>query len=61
MKKAPSLSHLLQTEDECLGTEDFVRLSGFTESLLDDVAIVIIILRQRNETVNSPKLSELMH
>lgn len=40
-----SASHLLQTEDEGLGTENLVRLSGFTQGLLDDVTIIIIILR----------------
>lgn len=48
-----SESHLLQTEDECLGTENLVCLSGFTQSLLDDVAIIIIILRQKNKTVKN--------
>lgn len=41
---ACSLSHLLQTENECLGTENLVHLSGFTESLLNDVTIIIVIL-----------------
>lgn len=40
-----SVSHLLQTEDEGLGTLNLVCLSGFTQSLLDDVAIIVIILR----------------
>lgn len=48
---SPSTSHLLQTEDERLGTEDLVGLSGFTQRLLDDVAVIVVILRQRNETV----------
>lgn len=42
VRLSSSVSHLLQTEDEGLGTEDLVRLSGFTESLLDDVAIIVI-------------------
>lgn len=45
-----SVSHLLQTEDEGLGAQNLVRLPGFTESLLDDVTIVIIILKQRHKT-----------
>lgn len=42
-------SHLLQTENKRLGTENLIHLSGFTESLLNDVAIIIVILRQRKE------------
>ncbi len=45
------MSYLLKTEDEGLGTENLVRLSGFTQSLLDDVSIIIIILRQRRRPV----------
>lgn len=41
-------SYLLQAKDERLGTEDLVNLSGFTQSLLDDVSIVIIILKHNN-------------
>lgn len=54
-----SVSHLLQTEDEGLGTENLVRLSGFTQSLLDDVAIIIIILRQRSKTVKNMQFSTI--
>lgn len=39
-----SEDYLLQTEDECLGTENLIRLSCFTQSLLDDVTIVIVVL-----------------
>lgn len=38
-------AHLLQTEDEGLGTKDLVDLSGLTESFLDDVAVVVVVLR----------------
>lgn len=48
-----SVSHLLQTEDEGLGTENLVGLSGFTKSFLDDVAIIIIVLRQRKKTIKN--------
>lgn len=50
LKGTLSSSHLLQTEDEGLGAQNLVRLPGFTQSLLDDVTIVIIILRQRHKT-----------
>lgn len=46
-----SLAHLLQTEDERLGTENLVRLSGFTQSLLDDVTVIIIVLKDEKKTV----------
>ena len=44
-----SATHLLQTEDECLGAQDLVHLPGLAQSLLDDVAIVIVILWEWGE------------
>ena len=41
-------AYLLQAEDECLGTQDLVNLSGFTQSLLDDVTTVIVILNKNH-------------
>lgn len=41
---------LLQTEDEGLGTLNLVDLPSLTHSLLDDVAVIIVIL-QRNKTL----------
>lgn len=38
---------LLQTEDERLGTLNLVNLPSFTHSLLDDVAIIVVILQKR--------------
>lgn len=38
---------LLQTEDERLGTLNLIYLPSLTHSLLDDVAIIVVILEQR--------------
>lgn len=38
---------LLQTENERLGTLNLVNLPSFTHSLLDDVAIIIVILQKK--------------
>lgn len=38
-------AHLLQTEYECLGTENLIRLSGFTESFFNDVTVIIVVLK----------------
>ncbi len=59
--QAVILSHLLQTEDEGLGTQNLVRLSSFTQSLLDDVAIIIIILRQTHKTVKNMQDDTVEH
>ena len=51
-KGAPSRrTDLLQTEDERLGALDLVDLPSFTHRLLDDVAVVVVIL-ETNGTVN---------
>lgn len=54
------MSHLLQTENESLGTENLVRLSGFTQSLLDDVAIIVIILKKERKTVTTCKTTRFI-
>lgn len=38
---------LLQADDERLGTLDLIDLPGFTHGLLDDVAVVVVILETR--------------
>lgn len=50
--------YLLQTEDEGLGTKDLVDLSGLAESFLDDVAVVVVILKPAGQerSTNTPFL-----
>lgn len=50
---------LLQTEDERLGTLDLVDLPSLTHSLLDDVTIIIIILKEEKEHYRTTKNSRL--
>lgn len=51
--KSVSSADLLQAEDEGLGTEDLVDLPGLAESLFDDVAVVVVVLK-RAGSENTP-------
>ena len=46
--KGRGSSYLLQTQNECLGTLDFINLSCFSHGLLNDISIIIVILRNEN-------------
>lgn len=41
--------YLLQAEDESFGTLDLVRLSGLAQGFLDDVTVVVVVLKTRLE------------
>lgn len=43
------MSYLLQTENKCLCTLNFVYLSCFTHCFFDDITIVVIILEKKFE------------
>lgn len=43
-----AFTDLLQTEDERLGTLNLVNLPSFTHRLLDDVAVIVVILQEKN-------------
>lgn len=40
-------THLLQTEDERLRTLNLINLPSLTHGLLDDVTVIIVILRRK--------------
>lgn len=44
-KKKKKSSYLLQTENECLCTLDFINLPGFAQGFLNDISVVIVVLR----------------
>ena len=47
--------YLLQAENERLGTLDLVRLPRLAQRLLDDVTVVVVVLRtgEENTTVST--------
>lgn len=42
-------AYLLQTENECLCTLDFINLPCFTQGFLNDISIVIVVLGKKCE------------
>lgn len=58
--KKNQCSYLLQAENECLCTLDFINLPGFAQGFLNDISIVIVVLRKKVKKTQTFKLN-LLH
>lgn len=57
--KKNQCSYLLQTENECLCTLNFINLPGFAQGFLNDISIVIVVLRKNVKKNKTNPLNQI--